>query len=85
MARAHWENAYWADMTGAVSASEAAFQLLAGGRSLHPSTMSHQTPHVPCAWLGMHGAQIRTSTFYGIDWPCPVIQLTPGAKSPALP
>lgn len=30
VASAHWENAYWADMAGAVSASEAAFQLLAG-------------------------------------------------------
>ncbi|EIE24021.1 hypothetical protein COCSUDRAFT_47104 [Coccomyxa subellipsoidea C-169] len=29
VACAHWENAYWADMAGAVSASEAAFQLLA--------------------------------------------------------
>ena len=30
VACAHWENAYWADMAGAVSASEAAFQLLSG-------------------------------------------------------
>lgn len=48
VACAHWENAYWADMTGAVSASEAAFRLLAGGCFLQPSTTSHQASFPMC-------------------------------------
>jgi hypothetical protein len=43
VACAHWENAYWADMAGAVSAAEAAFQLLSG--AITPSLFQHCKQH----------------------------------------
>ena len=57
MACAHWENAYWADMAGAVSASEAAFQLLAGERN--PCIAEKPTATFSISLPAIHGLGLQ--------------------------